>query len=261
MRGRMHMKNYWTVFKHIVLTFLVVLVATVIAIHVAFSFKTFENKIPDDASLWIHRGLYDNKHVFENTLPAFDSAQKHHFKGIELDVFYVDSLHDFFVTHDMPNRYQQAPLKLSEVLLRYQDSFYYWVDLKNLLASNQTVIKERFEELLKGSLKQKVFIESGNAGSLGFLANHQFQTLYWIQYNRDQGLKKFLKKTLIKMYFLKYPYAGGSIGANMADEDFFESFASIQKFIFHIYTPELLQLFKNKENTSVHLIDFIPANT
>lgn len=255
------MKNYLNIFKRIALTILIALTVTVFAIHVVFSFKTYKNQIPADASLWIHRGLYDNKQVFENTLAAFDSAKTHGFRGIELDVFFIDSLHDFYVTHDMPNKYQQFPLKLSEVLNRYQLGFYYWLDLKNLHASNQTAIKNRFEELVKGSLKQQVFIESGNAAALGFLANHQFQTLYWIQYNRDHWWKKYLKKTFIKMYFLKYPYAGGSIGANMANDDFFESFAPIQKFIFHIYTPELLEVFKNKSNTSVHLIDFIPTKS
>lgn len=214
--------------------------------------------IPKESSLWMHRGLYDNKQVFENTIPAFDSALHQHLKGIELDIFYVDSLNDFVVTHDMPNKYNLPTLRLTDILQRYGTKFYYWLDLKNLNSDNQEAITLRFKAILSAPVKEKVYIESGHASALGYLTSQHFQTLFWVQYERHNLIKGFLKKLYIHSCFWRYHYTGASIGAVMADEDFFKSFDYIPQFVFHIYTPAELEKFKQKKNTSVHLIDFIP---
>ncbi|HKJ44329.1 MAG TPA: glycerophosphodiester phosphodiesterase family protein [Balneolales bacterium] len=46
-----------------------------------------------------HRGEYDNKHVFENTLPAFQVAHKNNVWGIELDIRWTKDLFPV-VMHD-----------------------------------------------------------------------------------------------------------------------------------------------------------------
>ena len=209
---------------------------------------------------WMHRGLYDNKTIYENTLAAFDSALNKNIAGIEFDLFYIDSINDFVISHDLPNRFGLTPLLLSNVFKTYDTSFSYWLDLKNLTDDNKQEIAHLLNKQLIGDLKSKAYIESGNAVPLGFLANQGFRTIYWVQYNRTNWVKKFLKKKLIQWYCIQYPFSGLTIAASMADKDFFDSFGKIPTFIFHIYTPNQYHLIQNQTNVAVYLMDYIPAN-
>jgi glycerophosphoryl diester phosphodiesterase len=233
-----------------------------IYVHVAFQNLQIQHEVPASKSTWVHRGLYDNKVVFENTIASFDSAKKSDvYHGIELDVFYIDSLKDFFVTHDFPNGYGLPSLSLCEVLHRYQDSFYYWIDLKNLTSENKIELFNAFcntFQKAKFTSSSKLFIESGNANALGYLASKKLNTIYWIQYNRDNFFKKFLKKLYVQYNFLHYDFKGATIGASMVDEDFKTSFRSIPKFIFHIYNPAINMQMSDQPNIAVKLIDYIP---
>lgn len=249
--------KHWFVKSIIILASILLLCAGI----VQFAFNQWSShtlQMPRKAH-WMHRGLYDNKTIYENTLAAFDSALHKNIEGIEFDLFYIDSLNDFVISHDLPNRFGLPPLHLSTVLKRYDTSFSYWLDLKNLNEINKQAIVHQLNKLLVGTLKSKVYIESGNASPLGYLANQGFRTIYWVQYNRTNWLKKYLKKKVIQGYCLKYPFAGVSIAASMADEDFFDSFGNIPSFIFHIYTPEQYHQIKNHSNISVYLMDYIPA--
>lgn len=228
-------------------------------IHYIFNQKQYPTARLPQQEHWIHRGLYDNKKVFENTIAAFDSARSKDIKGIELDIFYVDSLNDFVVTHDMPNKYALPTLLLSEVVDKYDSSFSYWLDLKNLGYENMALIAAKLYKILPLHLRQKAFIESANAAPLSYLAEKGFNTIYWIQYSRTNFLKKLYKTTLIKWNFIQYKFAGGTMAASMTDEDFFESFRAVPKYIFHIYTPELYNKVKNQPNIAVYLMDYIPA--
>ncbi|MCC7028998.1 MAG: hypothetical protein IT257_01745 [Chitinophagaceae bacterium] len=228
-------------------------------IHYLFSIKKFPVSGLPQQQYWIHKGLFNNKTVFENTIPAFDSAYRQHLSGVEMDVFYIDSINDFIITHDLPNRYQLAPLRLSEVFLKYDTAFSYWLDLKNLNDVNKERITLKFKSLMTPSLSAKVFIESANAAALGYLAAQKLNTLYWIQYNRTNFIRKWFKLTLIKWQFIQYRYCGATIAASMTDEPFFETFKEVPKFIFHIYTPELYRTVQKQQNTAVYLMDYLPA--
>ena len=245
-----------------ILILLTTLLVTIAVGHMSLQYllhrRVAQVSIPTASSLWIHRGLFDNKMVFENTIPAFDSALKQHFKGIELDIYYVDSINDFVVTHDMPNQFHLPELRLITVIQRYGNQFFYWLDLKNLNEHNQELIAQRMNVILDQNLREKVFIESGHASALGYLTTQHLQTLYWIQYERKNAVKRFLKKLYIHSCFWRYHYTGASIGAVMADEDFFSSFDYIPQFVFHIYAAAELEKLKQKKNTVVHLVDFIP---
>lgn len=228
-------------------------------IHFIFNHRQYRAAGLPQQEYWIHKGLYDNKTVFENTIAAFDSARKKNIKGLELDIFFIDSLNDFVVTHDIPNRYTLPPLLFSDVIKRYDSAFTYWLDLKNLNNENMAPVSARLYSILGKKLKHKAFIESANAAPLGYMTANGFNTIYWIQYDRTNFLRKLYKTTLIKWNFIQYKYTGGTMAASMTDEDFFENFKAVPKFIFHIYTPELYNKVKNQPNIAVYLMDYIPA--
>nr|MBP6315850.1 hypothetical protein [Chitinophagaceae bacterium] len=249
--------------KRRILLLLIVFMAltAIIPMAIEYQFNQLNTGRPNRLSneQWIHRGLYNGITVFENTVAAFDSAKDMGLKGIELDIFYIDSINDFVVTHDLPNPYGLPPLLLSDVISRYDSSYYYWFDLKNLSTENQEKITARFQDITPAHVKTKVYIESGAAKPLGFLAKSGFNTIYWIQYNRTHFIKSFLKKIWIKWDCIRYKFDGVSMGMTLADEDFFESFETIPKFIFHIYTPELFLQVKNRSNIAVYLMDYLPT--
>ncbi len=237
---------------------LLILTACVILIKYAFRTKTYQKAGHPAHAHWIHRGLYDNKMVFENTIAAFDSARKMNITGIELDLFYIDSLHNFYVTHDLPNGFGLPPLLLSEVIEKYDTSFSYWFDLKNLTEENMERIHFGLLEIVPGEVLKKVFIESAEADALGYLAESGFNTIYWIQYNRENWIKKAFKKLFIQWKFVRYKYVGGTTAATLADEDFFTTFDPVPKFIFHIYTPQQYNSLQSHDNVAVYLMDYIP---
>jgi glycerophosphoryl diester phosphodiesterase len=52
-----------------------------------------------DTKLISHRGVFDNRNIFENTLPAFQKASDRNIWGIELDIRWTEDLHPV-VFHD-----------------------------------------------------------------------------------------------------------------------------------------------------------------
>ena len=53
----------------------------------------------DQCKIISHRGEYDNRHIYENTLPAFDTVRNLGVWGIELDIRWTKDLHPV-VFHD-----------------------------------------------------------------------------------------------------------------------------------------------------------------
>ena len=85
---------------------------------------------------YAHRGLFDNKKIFENTIKAFDNAFKNNYDGIELDVRLTKDnipivIHDSFLSRvfkvrgrvkdytykELKNKEKRIP-KLDEVIKR-----------------------------------------------------------------------------------------------------------------------------------------------
>ena len=94
-----------------------------------------------------HRGLFDNKKIFENTIKAFDNAFKNNYDGIELDVRLTKDnipivIHDSFLSRvfkvrgrvkdytykELKNKEKRIP-KLDEVIKRYKDKIIF-IELK-----------------------------------------------------------------------------------------------------------------------------------
>jgi glycerophosphoryl diester phosphodiesterase len=163
---------------------------TSIGIDVVFNLKGTKHDAP--SGIWAHRGLHINHP--QNSLEAFSAALKSGFEGVELDVFFYEDINQFIVSHDEPlSKQLDTFLTLESVFATFEDSLYYWLDLKNLNPKNYPAIKENLERLSsKYPIKEKLYIESANAIPLGKLAKAGFNTLYWVQYSRNQP-KRFFK--------------------------------------------------------------------
>jgi hypothetical protein len=206
-----------------------------IGIDVVFKLKTTKHVPP--TGVWAHRGLHIDHP--QNTLEAFSAAMKSGFEGVELDVFFNEDLNQFIVSHDVPlSNHLDTFLTLEEVFASFEDSLYYWLDLKNLNTKNYPAVKENLERLSsKYPIKENLYIESANAIPLGKLAKAGFNTLYWVQYSREQP-KRFLKLKLIKINFILFPYSGVSCQHDYCTNDFIKLFNTKNLFIFTINSQE-----------------------
>lgn len=206
-----------------------------LGIDFVFCIKNGPSDIPSGA--WAHRGLH-TEHP-QNSIQAFKAALDSGFEGVELDVFYIERLNDFVVSHDPQiSGSEDTLLRLEKVLQRFEDSLYYWVDLKNLNRKNYQDIRLLLNETSKFfNVKDKLFIESAAAVPLGNLAKSGFKTLYWAQYNRNFP-KRWLKLKLIKLYMILYPYSGVSCQHDYCTNDFIKHFYKKNIFIFTINSEE-----------------------
>jgi len=102
----------------------------------------------DRCKIVSHRGVYDNRNTYENTLEAFDAARDHGTWGIELDIRWTEDLHPV-VFHDTDTRrlfrtgraigkmawsdlretYPMVP-SLGEVIDRYGGNLHLMVEIK-----------------------------------------------------------------------------------------------------------------------------------
>ena len=64
-----------------------------------------------------HRGEYDNRTIFENTLPAFDRARDAGVWGLELDIRWTKDLHPVVIHDPDLNRVFNVDLKVGDVKL------------------------------------------------------------------------------------------------------------------------------------------------
>lgn len=226
-----------------------------IGIDTIFNLKSTKHTPP--SGIWAHRGLHLDHP--QNSLESFSAALKSGFEGVELDAFFYEDLNLFIVSHDEPSSSQlDTFLTLEEVFATFEDSLHYWLDLKNLNAKNYLAVRNKLETLSsKYPIKEKLYIESANAFPLGKLAKKKFNTLYWVQYSRNQP-KKFLKLKLIKIFFIVFPYSGVSCQHDYCTNDFIKLFNTKNLFIFTInFEEEYIRL---KPYMKVFLTDLTMDN-
>ncbi|HKJ34524.1 MAG TPA: glycerophosphodiester phosphodiesterase family protein [Balneolales bacterium] len=65
-----------------------------------------------------HRGVHDNKYVFENTLPAFKIAHKNNVWGVELDIRWTKDLFPVVIHDKNCQRVYGKDLKIKKTTLR-----------------------------------------------------------------------------------------------------------------------------------------------
>jgi len=193
------------------------------------------------SQVWAHRGYTEN-HA-QNSIPAFREAIRLGASGVEMDVYWDDSLHTFVISHDKPYRlpYGQI-LTLPMVMdsLPVQELFL-WLDLKNLNKENAAVIIDSLQSLLaKHGAQKQVFVESENGWQLRKLDKVGIRTLYWVQYARSFP-KKYIKLTYIKAMLLCSDFDGISTAYYLYDTSFQLNFSNYPIFVWYINDAEKIR--------------------
>ncbi len=231
----------------------------ILIVQIAFKYKKGKSPLPH-TMIWDHRGLQAVNDSTENTLISYDRALSLGAEGIEMDIFFDDSLSTFVVSHDKPYQLQRdsSILILEDVFEKYGRDIYYWLDLKNLKNSNLKKVESLLVDLLKKhSLSDKVYTESSNTWAAHKLSkNSQLNIVLWIQYSSKKTLISWIKKLYYKTLISLSDFSGVSRGYVFADMDFRDAFSSFPCFIFHIYTEEQLRdTYSWIPNGSVLLVD------
>ncbi|MCX6231317.1 MAG: hypothetical protein NTZ33_07225 [Bacteroidetes bacterium] len=207
-------------------------------------------EFPND-KLWKHR---------VNTIDAAKTALKE-FNGIEIDVFFIDGINGFITGHDAP-----GDLNLETLFDSISDcsSHYYWIDFKNLSASNVIAAVEKMKQIInKYNLLNKLIVENGNADLLAYFKLANIFTSYWIPDVSGDLIDYFAEKKLIdelEITLSKYQFNAISAHYNMVS--FMEKY--LKKYNCHIWTNGLIGEqdkqkilnFTSKSNIKVILVDY-----
>ncbi|MGN6439332.1 MAG: glycerophosphodiester phosphodiesterase [Agriterribacter sp.] len=225
----------------------------IISINTQFAEISFTHALKDKPQLWSHRGI-GTKYP-ENSIQAFAEAIKNNATGIEIDVFFNKESDLFLVTHDPPKN-DSSYIDLEQYFKRFLDSTFYWIDLKNLDKDNSNLIAQKLSHLSKRyNLSGRIFIESSNAEGLYEIKKRDLRTLYWLQYNRENFIRKELKLLYLKHILLKYKFDAISTSSSFYDQNFKQNFPAIPLFIFHPESEEKLRKLLSDSNVNVVLTD------
>ncbi|MGN6493810.1 MAG: glycerophosphodiester phosphodiesterase [Agriterribacter sp.] len=237
----------------IAIIFTLTVIICIRTVNTQFAATTFTPALKQRPQLWSHRGL-GSKYP-ENSIQAFAEAIKNNATGIEIDFFFNNKKGTFWVTHDPPEN-DSSYADLEQYFKRFLDSTFYWIDLKNLDNDNSNFIAQKLSHLSKRyNLSGRVFIESSNAEGLYEIKKRDLKTLYWLQYNRENFIKKELKLLYLKHILLKYKFDGISTSASFYDENFKQNFPAIPLFIFHPESEEKIKELMIDPNVNVVLTD------
>jgi len=145
----------------------------------AFSFSP--NKI------WAHR------------VNSFEELEKKHqlFEGMEIDLFYSNATHNFYVAHDEIDTLSKIILEEWIKKIPNPEKNWYWLDLKNLNKKNANVIASVLVDLLnKYGILNKTICENRNVKALAVLKSSGLAVSYWV--NSDVTFRKFTGNALWK---------------------------------------------------------------
>ncbi|MFZ4400728.1 MAG: hypothetical protein ACOYO1_11890 [Bacteroidales bacterium] len=204
-----------------------------------------------DNKLWKHR---------VNTAEEAKTAFKE-FRGIELDVFFMDGSNEFQTGHD-------APSGIS--LESYFDSipecsqYYYWIDFKNLSMNNVFAAIEKMNKLIdKFNLQKRIIVESDKADVLAFFISDNIFTSYWISDVSENLIDYFAEKNLIdQLESILSRYQFNAVSAHYNMLPFMEKY--LKKYNCHIWTNGLItesdkpkiSNFSTKSNVKIILVDY-----
>jgi hypothetical protein len=144
---------------------------------------------------WVHK---------VNTLQKLNSVNDK-FVGVELDIFYVDSLNVLDIYHP-PEKSNN--LFFESYLINDKINYKYWLDLKNLTVANQLKIIQRLNYLVNAYKlnKSSIIIESTKSNLLKLFSDNNFITSYYLPselYRTDK--EELLKKCeIIKVNINNY---------------------------------------------------------
>jgi hypothetical protein len=124
------------------------------------------------SKVWLHR--------------ANDVAKAQYFQdqyaGLELDVYYADSLNTFIVMH---GGFDEVPIKLTDWFssIKNRKRLGFWIDFKNLNESNMIPAAKELQRIRRTyHLKGMMIVESSNAQCLKAFNDRHFRTSYYIPF-------------------------------------------------------------------------------
>jgi hypothetical protein len=125
--------------------------------------------------LWKHR---------VNCISTADSIARN-FPGIEIDIYYVDSLNAFMATHGEPCAGESLQALITSIA-DYK-SKYYWLDFKNsedslTVVSAIPLLKEQLGSL---SILDNCIVESKNPDCIDSLVSNGLFSSYWVPHHYD----------------------------------------------------------------------------
>lgn len=206
--------------------------------------------------IWAHRGRHDK--FSENSLPAFQHALESGAKGIEVDVHYDMTLNRFVVSHDLPAQpTDDTALFLETVFSSFGESFYYWIDFKNLNHLTQLASLNRIQELLTlHNLQAVVFIESPRGDLLSEFSNNGIQSIYWFTTYPEENKIKHLWE-LFQFYKIveKSNFVAISADYSLVESYDYNIFGNFPLFLFTINDPERFDKCRINFNPHVILTD------
>lgn len=181
--------------------------------------------------VWAHRCF--SPLYLENTIAGLRYNVAAGAKGIEMDVFYDDSLQNFVVSHEFP--YLKADgklLLLREVFENIKDSTQYWLDFKNLSYNNQKNADKVLTELVNShQLANKVFIESHKGWLLRGLCHPPLRTIYWAYYENRPPIFQPLKIWSMKLLLMTSDFDALDTFYDSADDRYRAIFDKYPTFI------------------------------
>lgn len=220
-----------------------------------FNMRTFDApeaiyNFPDD-KLWKHR-----VNTASEAVEAFKS-----FNGVELDVFYISELNQFQTGHDYP-----SGINLEDYLdsIANCNTFYYWIDFKNLNAGNVHLSVEKLKQILaKYELFNKVIVENSNPDLLAFFKFTGIYTSLWIKDVSETFITSYAENELyedLEVILSKYQFNAVSAHYNMVS--FMGQY--LRKYNCHIWTNGLItesdkqkiKFYASKRNIKVILVDY-----
>jgi glycerophosphoryl diester phosphodiesterase len=119
----------------------------------------------------------------ENSIESLSNAFQKGASGVELDVFYDQTLGKFVVSHDEPSDTKNGEtLYLDTVFSSMGSRGFLGIDFKNLTASNTAASGTRLLELFEiYNIGQKVFVEGGDPTTLRRFASSRIKTVLPLQ--------------------------------------------------------------------------------
>lgn len=207
----------------------------------------------------------DNEKLWRHKVNSLEGLEKYTsiFNAIEFDVVFYPESNTFEVEHDPdPN----SSIKLDDYFgsIEHPDSFYYWIDIKNLSMENVESLSKRMTNVLgKYNLKDRVICESYHHKPLKVLHENGLYTSYWIPHFSYKGkLEDYQKDHLNKIHQVLEDCPHNAISA------FYKMFPFIKEYLpdctTHLWTnglkteedKETIKEFESYPFVKVILVDY-----
>lgn len=168
---------------------------------------------------WSHAGYFQETAYEANSMQSFTNAKNNNAKGLELDVIYDREQRKYIVSHDHPYQtYNGKLLFIDSVFATFGNSFYYWLDFKNLKDLNEEeVINSQL--LLKEILSteeisiENILVESTNLDNLSHFTRSGYYTSWWILPYKSR-YRSIARNYKYKFYYLLGKYSSLSMPYN-----------------------------------------------